>query len=391
MKETTKITTEGGLTRRRFVKCGAGAVLAASCLPMFPHSAAAFATIPVQGGAGKVYICPPCGLPCDKLTFDKPGACPNCGMTLLEKEQADKFPTVSILLFDNVEIIDFAGPWEVFGGAGYKVFTVAERTDPINAVYGQRLVADYTCENNPRADVLLVPGGGVRDAANNAKLIKWVQDNTKDSQYVMSVCTGAFILAKAGLLDGLSATTVRGGIDRLATAGRNIKVVFDKRYVDNGKIITTAGLSSGIDGAFYLVSKMLGKAEAQRTALAIEYNWDPESKFVRAAFADRYLPDFQGFEAKYISVEGNAERWELKALVSKPASAAGIIELTEKQVVAGTPHSTSPVVIVPRTKPNEIQWKFTDDQGHKWLGSETVEQSAPESGKFIVTVRLNRA
>ena len=301
MKEQTKKIVEG-LNRRGFVKSGAAAVLAASCLPLLGRSASVLGATDNQVATGNVYVCPPCALPCDKLTFDKPGSCPSCGMTLIEKAEADALATVSILLFDHVEIIDFAGPWEVFGGAGYKIFTVAEKTEPINSVYGQRLVADYTFENSPRADVLLVPGGGVRDATNNANLIKWVQDNANGSKYLMSVCTGAFILAKAGLLDGLQATTVRGGIDQLATAGKNIKVVYDKRYVDNGKIITTAGLSSGIDGAFYLVGKMLGKAEAQKVALGIEYNWDPEGKFVRAALADRYLPSFQGLEAKEISM-----------------------------------------------------------------------------------------
>ncbi len=89
----------------------------------------------------------------------------------------EKKPTVAILLFDHAEIIDYAGPWEVFGGAGYKVFTVAEKTDTINAVFGQKINADYTFENSPRADVLLVPGGGVRDATNDPRLIKWVNFN----------------------------------------------------------------------------------------------------------------------------------------------------------------------------------------------------------------------
>ena len=319
-----------------------------------------------------------CSIPAHAMKFN--------GMQTEEKK-----PTVAILLFDHAEIIDFAGPWEVFGGAGYKVFTVAEKTDPINAVFGQKITADYTFENSPRADVLLVPGGGVRDATNNPKLIKWVQENARDSQYVMSVCTGAFILAKAGLLDGLSATTVRGGIDRLATAGTNIKVVYDKRYVDNGKIITTAGLSSGIDGAFYLVSKMMGKGRAQRAALNIEYNWDPESKFVRAALADRYMPDFEGFEVKTISIGGDRERWEWKTLVSSPASINEILELSKKQIAAKTSHVSSQIVFTPRKKANEFQWDFIDERGRKWIGSEVVEPSTEEQAKFVLTVRLNRA
>jgi putative intracellular protease/amidase len=311
-----------------------------------------------------------------------------------QPDEDKKPPTIAILLFDHVEIIDFAGPWEVFGGAGYKVFTVAEKLDPVNTVYGQKVVADYTFENSPKADVLLVPGGGTRDAVANAKLIKWVQDHAKTSRYVMSVCTGAFILAKAGLLDGLSATTVRSGIDRLATAGTNIKVVYDKRYVDNGKIITTAGLSSGIDGAFYLVSKMLGKGQAQQTALGIEYKWDPEAKFARAAYADRYLPNFQGLDGEIISTDGDTERWEVKALITKPASPAEIMEQIKKQIVSDTPHKGSAVTVMPGAVKNadrsEIEWKFTDDQGRAWLGSSVAETSPAEQGKFNLTLRLTR-
>lgn len=310
-------------------------------------------------------------------------------------DEEKKPPTVAVLLFDHVEIIDFAGPWEVFGGAGYKVFTVAEKLDPVNTVYGQKIVADYTFDNSPKADVLLVPGGGVRGAVANARLIKWVQDNAKSSTYVMSVCTGAFILAKADLLNGLTATTVRGGIDRLATASPNIKVVYDRRYVDNGKIITTAGLSSGIDGALYLVSKALGKATAQQVALGIEYNWDPDAKFARAAYADRYLPNFQGLDGDIVSIGGDTEHWEVKALITKPVSLAEIIEAIKKQVVADTPHKGSAVVVSLKGAANSdrqgIEWKFTDDQGRAWIGSGLAEVSKDKTGAFDVSVRLARA
>lgn len=313
----------------------------------------------------------------------------------LQSDEKKKTPTVAILLFDRVEIIDFAGPWEVFGGAGYNVFTVAEKLDPVNTVYGQKIVADYTFENSPSADVLLVPGGGVGAAVANSKLIKWVQDNAKSSTYVMSVCTGAFILAKADLLNGLSATTVRGGIDRLATSFPNVKVVYDKRYVDNGKIITTAGLSSGIDGAFYLVAKMLGKGQAQQTALGLEYKWDPDARFARAAYADRYLPNFQGLDGTIISVDGDTESWKVKALISKPASLAEIVDLTKQQILSKTTHVSSKVMVESHDLRNpdrsEIAWKFNDDLGRPWTGLTVVEPSAEEKGKFMLTLRLARA
>lgn len=383
-----------GLTRRSFVKTGAGAVVAASLLPVLNRHAVALTEHIGAGTSAPIYVCTPCGLDCDKLEFDKPGKCPTCGMALIEKSLADKTPTVAILLFDRVEIIDFAGPWEVFGGAGYKVFTVAEKTDPVNSVYGQRILADYTFENSPRADVLLVPGGGVGGAVNNANLIKWVQDSAKNSTYVMSVCTGAFILAKATLLDGLSATTVRHGIENLASAGRNIKPVHDKRYVDNGKIITTAGLSSGIDGAFYLVSRMKGLGMAQETALGLEYNWDPQGRFARAAYADRYLPAFTGFDWQTLSVSGDTEHWDLRVLVSKPASIAEIVELTHKQLVSNTPHAGSSVAVTTRRatggEVSEVAWTFKDDENRRWNGEGAVRPSTDETGKFVMTLKLTR-
>ena len=317
----------------------------------------------------------------------------------VEKDN-DSPPTVAVLLFNAVEIIDFAGPWEVFGGAGYRVFSVAEKLDPVTTVYGQKITADYTFENSPKADVLLVPGGGVRGAVNNPTLIKWVQDKATESKYVMSVCTGAFILAKAGLLDGLSATTVSGGIANLATAGKNIKVVYDKRYVDNGKIITTAGLSSGIDGSFHLVSKMLGKGVAQLTALGIEYDWDPNGRFVRAALADRYLPDgsqflgpfLQGNQAELITNEGDTDHWELMLLVSDPKSAAEIIDELSKRIKANTSHTRGPVALSEpsgSTNSARINWKFTDEKGIAWRG--VAVASAAEKGKFALSVKLAHA
>src|ERR1700730_7372087 len=257
MKEEIR-TADEGLSRRRFIKGSAGAVVAVSCLSSLRLSATTLeAHVPKPAGA-KTYVCPPCGQPCDKLTFDKPGNCPNCGMTLVPAgDSEDGPPKVSILVFNGAELIDFAGPWEVFGTAGFLVHTVAETSEPVTVVFGQRMIPDYTFENSPKADILLVPGGGLFGYMNNERLIRWIQDKSKAVDHVMSVCTGAFLLAKAGLLEGQTVTATYGMIEDLATP--QTKVVYDQRYVDNGKIITTAGLSSGIDGAFHLVSRILGK------------------------------------------------------------------------------------------------------------------------------------
>ena len=345
--------------------------------------------------SAKIYVCPDCGCTDDNRTFDKPGKCPACGMTLVELSEREKAKPVSvaILLFDGAEIIDYSGPWEVFGEAGFKVHTVAETRKPVAAVFGQKLVPDYTFENNPKADILLVPGGDVRNAMDNPRLIKWLQANAQDAKHVMSVCSGAFILSRAGLLDGLSATTIMHALDDLAKASPKTKIVHDQRYVDNGKVITTAGLSSGIDGAFHLVSKIQGKGSTQALALGMEYRWDPESKFARAALADRYLPEVPELQdGTLLSYEGDSDHWEVEALVSKPASPSALIELIAKRM-AKTPHAKEVKIDAQSAAGSAtaaIGWSFSADDGAVWKGSASAVASDEEPGKLKLTVKLAR-
>ena len=308
--------------------------------------------------------------------------------TVDEKEP----PTVAILLFDGVQIIDYSGPWEVFGQAGFKVHTVAEKREPLTTAFGQKVVADYTFDDSPRADILLLPGGGgTRKAVDNPRLIKWIQDNARSATHVMSVCTGAFLLAKAGLLDGLTATTFHTAIDRLVAAAPKATVVYDQRYVDNGKVITTAGLSSGIDGALHLVAKIAGEGQARAVALGLEYRWTPDSKYARAAFADRYLPAFNDLDGNALSMDGDSEHWEVKYLITKPSSLEGVLDVTQKELVTNTPHKNSAVTVT-RTKKNsdqaEIKWTFTDDLGRAWVGSGIVAME--QNAKVTLALRLRR-
>ena len=396
------------LSRRTFIKRGAGAFLAADCLTALESRADAAVTRTSLDSVAAVYVCPPCGAPCDKLTFDKPGTCPNCGMTLIPLGGGKDGPaTVAILLFNAAELIDFAGPWEVFGTAGFLVHTVAEKPESLTMVFGQKVLPDYTFDDSPKADVLMVPGGGVFNHLKNEALIGWIQKKSKEVSYVMSVCTGAFLLQKAGLLEGQTATATYGMIEDLATP--KTRVVYDQRFVDNGTIITTAGLSSGIDGAFHLVSRILGKGRAQAAALAMEYNWDPDSKWTRATQADRYLPDglaygkpkLKGAEAQLISTEGNTDHWETKLLVSSPASSAEIVDLLRSRISSNTASQgmftpvahirSTPILAPKRANESAISWKFTDDQGRNWNGSGSVEAAPDDRGKFIVTLKLVRS
>jgi putative intracellular protease/amidase len=356
------------------------------------------AVVPAASEAApKLYICPACGCAADDRTFDKPGVCPSCGMQLIEKSGNSKpqQTSVAVLLFDGAEIIDYAGPWEVFGQAGFKIFTVAENSKPIDAIFGQKLIPDYTFGSAPPADIVLVPGGaGSRKAMQNAVVLKWLQQRAQSSKYVMSVCTGALILAKAGLLDGLSATTFHDAIDLLVQIAPKTRVVNDQRYVDNGKIITTAGLSSGIDGALYLVSKIKSKGFAQAAALNLEYQWNPESKFGRAAFADRYLPRIYEFDGEILSADGDVDHWQARALLSKPNSTAAILDLLGKRVAENTPHAKSAVVVERADDSSSadigtLQWNFIGDDSRRWYGRALVEPSTEEPQKFVLSLRLN--
>jgi putative intracellular protease/amidase len=339
--------------------------------------------------AAKVYVCPPCGQDCDKLTFDKPGVCPHCGMTLVEKSQQ---LTVAILVFDRVQIIDYSGPWEVFGQAGFIVHTVSEKLDPIRTAFGQRVIPDFTLETCPKSDILLIPGGGVDDQLSNPSVIQWIQSRSKDAQYVMSVCTGAFLLAKAGLLDGASATTFHRAIDSLTRDAPKTRVVYDQRFVDNGKVITTAGLSSGIDGALHLVGKVMGNGAAQAIALGMEYQWDPDSNYARAALADRHLPRLRDMGGKVQRTQGTRDRWEIQWLVPEAGSPTKIADAIGKRI-AGSPSSSSMLTLAPAAAPNSgngatLHWEFKDDRGRHWHGDLVAEPSAENKDVTLVTMNV---
>jgi len=395
---------KNGTSRRRFLLSSAGVLMGAAYMSTIGSADPVFASYSKSKPTLTAYICPPCGEPCDKLTFDAPGTCPHCGMTLIAKDGKDSPPRVAILLFNGAELIDFAGPWEVFGTAGFLVHTVAEKAEPMTMVFGQKVIPDYTFDMSPKPDILLVPGGGVFDYLKDDKFIGWVQTKAQEASHVISVCTGAFILQKAGLLVGQTVTSTYGMIEDLASP--DTKVIYDRRFVDSGKIITTAGLSSGIDGAFHLVSKILGSGAAQAAALDMEYPWDPNGEWARAALADRYLPDglaygkakLKGVNAKLISTGGNTESWEIKLLVSSPTSASEITDVLRERIAANTasqgmfksvPHLRGKPDINTKSGDGSItKWRFTDDQGRRWRGFAKVDPSSDDRGKFVLSVNI---
>jgi transcriptional regulator GlxA family with amidase domain len=192
---------------------------------------------------------------------------------------------VAILIFDEVEVLDFCGPFEVFSVAGrgddftpFTVYTVAEKSEPIMARNQLSVNPRYTIMDCPQPHILLVPGGyGTRREMYNTTLIDWIKNRSRGAELVLSVCTGALLLAKAGLLEGMAATTHHNAIELLKEVAPNTSIQEGKRIVDNGRIIVSAGISAGIDMSLYVISKLLGEEEALKTAQYMEYDWRPES------------------------------------------------------------------------------------------------------------------
>lgn len=188
---------------------------------------------------------------------------------------------LAILLFDDAEVLDFCGPFEVFSVAcnqtespSFNVFTVAENS-PVKARNGLSVNPDYTLEDCPTPDLLLIPGGiGSRKEMNNKPLTDWIGRTAESAELVLSVCTGALLLGKAGLLDGLETTTHHVAYDLLRGVVPSATVHENRRFVDNGRVITSAGIAAGIDMSLHVVERLLGSDIASATANHMEYPWN---------------------------------------------------------------------------------------------------------------------
>ena len=232
-----------------------------------------------QSTSETIYQCAPCGCDSDGKHFDKPGNCPSCGMKLeaVTKpfgalKNLDEPMNVAILLYHHAQVLDYAGPYDVFvaGGENFNVYTVAETSEEIITMPNLSVNPQYNLSNCPKPDILIIPGGLWTSISQKTK--DWIKENSKDADYVFSICTGAFILAEIGILDGLEATTHSAGLDLLEKNYPTInKIHRDRRFVDNGKVITSAGVSAGIDASFYLISKILGQDWAKAVARNLEY------------------------------------------------------------------------------------------------------------------------
>ncbi len=192
---------------------------------------------------------------------------------------------VGILLYDDVEVLDCCGPFEVFTTAArlalrrgwattpFNVHTIAAAEPTVVARGGLRLVASCTVRDHPPFDIVIVPGGLTQEAERDDRLIGWIIEAAEKAAVTASVCTGAFLLATAGLLDGGDATSHWEDVDDLERRFPEVRVKRRTRWVDGGRVLTSAGVSAGIDMSLHLVRRQEGEELARATALQMEYEW----------------------------------------------------------------------------------------------------------------------
>jgi transcriptional regulator GlxA family with amidase domain len=197
----------------------------------------------------------------------------------------ESLTSVGILIFDDVEVLDFCGPFEVFSVARpngehsdksrlFNVVTIAEEDRIIRWRGGLLVKPHMTIENHPQLDILVIPGGqGTRRERHNQRLLDWIVQQDQHTNFMTSVCTGAFLLAESGLLDYHRATTHWGSIQWMKETYPSVEMVADERVVDEGHIITSAGVSAGIDMSLHVVSRLFGASVSAWTARQMEYNW----------------------------------------------------------------------------------------------------------------------
>lgn len=189
---------------------------------------------------------------------------------------------IGIYMYEHAEVLDFSGPFEVFSTAkrisdqSWQIFTIAETTNVVSARGDFQVLPHYSIDNHPKIDLLIVVGGDHTAELNKPNIIKWIASTAKACQLVASVCTGAFLLAKAGLINGKNVTTHWQDIEDLRQQFPQLKVMENQRWVTDGLYTTSGGISAGIDMSLQLVSVIGDNTLAKNTAKQMEYGWQDQ-------------------------------------------------------------------------------------------------------------------
>ncbi len=235
------------------------------------------------------YWCLMRGRPCDVVDYHAAGTCPTCGMRLVTKAQYEarfadlnkKTKTIGVVLYRGFEVLDVYGPVEMWANIEeLRVVTVAEKAGPVISAQGLATIADYSFTDCPKLDILMVPGGmGTITELENETFLNFLREQSKQVELTTSVCSGSGLLAKAGVLDGRKATSNKLYFSMMAAQSDKVEWVPQARWVDDGNIITSSGVSAGIDMALHLIERLYGKERADRVAKLTEYvrNADPDN------------------------------------------------------------------------------------------------------------------
>jgi len=222
---------------------------------------------------------------------------------------------VAVVVYEGVEVLDFAGPSEVFAAAAtfarangqpaFNVYTVGVSKEPVTSQGFVKVTPNYTIADAPKPDLIVIPGGSSNALTGNPAFMEWAKRATGEAEVTLTVCTGAFVLARLGRLDGAPATTWYGAIERLREIAPKAQVVEGRRFIDNGAIVTTAGVSAGIDGALHVVARLAGRLVADQTARYMEYHWTPEPYLARNYSLLNPSLDDKGRETQRVEVLGS--------------------------------------------------------------------------------------
>ena len=223
--------------------------------------------------------------------------------TFSQPQQNGRVYKVALFVPSGAELLDFAGPGEAFTQAnGFEVYLVSLSEEPIRSQGFMTITPNYSYKNCPKPDIILIPGGGTGRIINEPEAIQWVKEHYENGGTVLTVCTGASVAAKAGLLEGKKATTYHTAFDYVQGYCSDCELLKGVRYVDNGLIITTAGISAGIDGALHLISRIKGQDIAEEAARNMEYDkWAPGEGYMN------YENEFVSYLKKYGPVKAREE------------------------------------------------------------------------------------
>jgi len=287
-------------------------------------------------------------------------------------QESDTRPNVAILVYNDVQVVDFTIPFEVFSRFNMdRVFLVSKDGAPITAWRGLRVTPDYSFADSPVPDVLVVPGGDTGPTRQDPDVIAWVRKSSSEAQHVLSICTGAFILAEAGLLDGRPATTFFEKQEALQQAVPSAHIVRDRLVVDAGKIVTAGG--TGLEGALHVMGKLHGPAWQHMIALHMELGLgdDPLPATTRSQLADLNIPAvlldaLPWQEATFLDYAGDLVSWHM-AWRYRPVEP---LSETVARIKAGLESGTDWQLSSEKVTSDEwhARWSFVGQDGLPWVG-----------------------